>query len=312
MQEIPIIHDPNIDSLTVAVNYVCNSRCSFCFIERELDLKIPDTSWSFLRAIFAKHVAAGTPYKRLILSGAEATLRADLPDIAREALKEGGFERVQIQTNARMLRKKELLDSLLEAGISEYFVSIHAGNAELDALLTRSKSSFEQMRGGLANLRASGATLISNTVITANSYQALEETAQFLIDEDIPECQFWAFIEFGRIGHEAEYVSYAASAPYLRKAIERLKGAGRKVRVSWYPECLLGEHTDVLDNHRATLIIDDEFGHRSAKHGRFQCPHQSRCSRFGTSCQGLHERYVEEHGDHADLLHPMPPRVAGP
>lgn len=311
MRDIPIVNDPNIDSLTVAVNYVCNSRCSFCFIERELDLKIPDTSWDFLRAIFAKHVAAGAPYKRLILSGAEATLRADLPDIAEEALRDGGFQLVQIQTNARMLRKKELLESLVQAGISEYFVSIHAGNADLDALLTRSKTSFEQMRGGLANLREADVTLISNTVITANSYEALEETAQFLIDEDIQECQFWAFIEFGRIGHEAEYVSYADSAPYLRRAIQKLKDAGRRVSVSWYPECLLAEHADVLDNHRATLIIDEEFAHRSAKHGGFQCPHQSSCPRFGKSCQGLHERYVEERGDHADLLHPMPPRTTG-
>ena len=104
MQDIPIIHDPSIDSLTVAVNYVCNSRCSFCFIERELGLKLPDTSWDFLRALFAKHVAEGQPYRRLILSGAEATLRKDLPDIARAALAEGGFEVVQIQTNGRQLR----------------------------------------------------------------------------------------------------------------------------------------------------------------------------------------------------------------
>jgi len=310
MRSIPIIHDPNIDSLTVAVNYVCNSRCSFCFIERELDLKIPDTDWEFLHAIFQKHTAEGAPYERLIISGAEATLRKDLPDIARAGLRDGGFKVVQLQTNGRMLRQTQLLETLIEAGITEYFVSIHAGTPELDAHLTRSKLSFEQMRAGLANLRDAGVRLISNTVITADSYQDLERTAQFLIDEQIPECQFWAFIEFGRIGHESEYVSYADSAPYLLRAIALLKAAGRKVVVSWYPECLLGEHSDVLDNHRATLIIDDEFGTRAAEYGGFGCPHQARCPRFGQSCQGLHQRYVEEHGDHADLLHPLPARSA--
>lgn len=309
MQEIPIHHDPNIDSLTVAVNYVCNSRCSFCFIERELGLKIPDTSWDFLRAIFRKHVQEGSPYERLILSGAEATLRRDLPEIAQEALAAGGFGVVQIQTNGRMLRRRALLDTLIAAGISKYFVSIHAGSPELDATLTRSKSSFREMRAGLQNLRDAGVRLISNTVITAHSYTALEETAQFLIDEEIPECQLWAFIEFGHIGHGSEYVSYADSAPHLRRAISMLKAAGRSVVVSWYPECLLGEHADVLGNHRATLIIDAEFSRRAQAHGGFQCPHTSVCTRFGKSCQGLHERYVEEVEDHAELLRPLPPRV---
>ena len=306
MHDIPIIEDDNIDSLTVAVNYTCNSRCSFCFIERELQLKLPDTSWERLRAIFAKHVEAGRPYKRLIISGAEATLRADLPEIADAALREGGFEIVQIQTNGRRLSDRHLLWKLVAAGITEYFVSVHAGDASLDAKLTRAPKSFEEMRAGIRNVREVGATLISNTVITSGSYRHLEETARFLVDEQVPECQFWAFIEFGRIGHEPEYVSYAETAPYLQRAISLLKEAGRKVVVSWFPECLLGPHADVLDNHRATLLIDDEFGDRSREYGAFECPHSSACSRFGHSCQGLHERYVEEVGDHAEILHPLP------
>lgn len=310
MREIPLVDDPDIDSLTVAVNYVCNSRCSFCFIERELDLRLPDTSWEYLRAIFAKHVAMGRPYQRIILSGAEATLRKDLPDIARAAREEGGFEIVQIQTNARMLRRPALLETLLAAGISEYFVSIHAGNAALDAVLTRSATSFEQMCEGIKNIREAGARLISNTVITRGSYRHLPQTADFLVQQQIRECQLWAFIEFGRIGHEPEYVSYTDSAPFLHEAIARLKDAGSTVGVSWYPECMLGPHTDTIDNHRATLLIDDEFGSRAAHYGGFSCPHQSTCPRFGRSCQGLHQRYVDEFGDHSDELTALPPRQA--
>ena len=97
--------------------------------------------------------------------------------------------------------------------------------------------------------------------------------------------------------------------PHLLEAV-RHEAAGRKVVVSWYPECLLGAHTHVLDNHRATLIIDPEFGQRSAEYGGFSCPHQASCPRFGRSCQGLHQRYIEEVGDHADLLHPLPARPA--
>ena len=42
---LPILKDdPNITTVTIALNYLCNSRCRFCFIERELDMKLPDTS----------------------------------------------------------------------------------------------------------------------------------------------------------------------------------------------------------------------------------------------------------------------------
>ena len=54
---LPILKDdPNITTVTIALNYLCNSRCRFCFIERELDMKLPDTSDEYLE---------GLKYKRL-------------------------------------------------------------------------------------------------------------------------------------------------------------------------------------------------------------------------------------------------------
>ncbi|MCA9573817.1 MAG: radical SAM protein [Myxococcales bacterium] len=293
-----LLHDdPSIDSLTLAVNYNCNSACRFCFIEPELSQRLSDTPVAFLERVYDENRLRGGLYQRLIFSGAECTLRKDLPDLARVAIERGGFEVVRIQTNARRLRNEALLASLIDAGITEYFVSVHAGNAELDAYLTRDPRSFEEMRGGLAAIRKSGAMLVSNTVITRGSYQHLEETADFLIAEQIPECQFWAFIEFGDIGQGSEHVSYVDSAPYLRRAISKLKAAGRKVVVSWFPECLLGEHDDTLENHRASLLIHDEFSQRAARSSGFSCPKQSSCVRFGKSCQGLHERYMANSQD---------------
>ena len=102
---LPILKDdPNITTVTIALNYLCNSRCRFCFIERELDMKLPDTSDEYLERVFREN-RERKRYRRLILAGAEATLRADLPDIARRALEEGGFEVIRLQTNGRRLAK---------------------------------------------------------------------------------------------------------------------------------------------------------------------------------------------------------------
>lgn len=302
-----LLHDdPSIDSLTLAVNYHCNSRCRFCFIEPELEQRLADTPVDFMNRVYDENRQRGGLYKRIIFSGAECTLRKDLPDLARAARERGGFELVRIQTNGRRLRDEALLAQLIDAGITEYFVSIHAGSAELDAYLTRDPRSFEEMRAGIAAIRRSGAELISNTVITRGNYQHLDEAADFLIAEGIMECQLWAFIEFGDIGQSGEHVSYVESAPYVRRAISKLRAAGRTVVLSWFPECLLGEHADTLDNHRASLLIHDEFSKRAAKSSGFSCPKQSSCARFGRSCQGLHERYVANSNDDPSAYVPFP------
>jgi MoaA/NifB/PqqE/SkfB family radical SAM enzyme len=305
-RRLPLLHDdPQIDSVTVALNYRCQSRCRFCFIERELDMKLEDTSTAYLDHVCDENVQRGGLYKRIIFSGAECTLRPDLPEVAHRARKRGGFERVQIQTNGRRLSDRSYLIKLLAAGIDEFFVSVHASNAEQDLFLTRSPGSFDEMVLGLRNLKEVGATFMSNSVVTKSSYLHLPALADFLVDEQVPECHFWAFIEYGDIDQKSEHVRFTDAAPYLQEAVAKLRTADRRIGLSWFPECLLGEHAEVVNNHRATLLIHDEFSERAAAHSGFSCPHQSVCPRFGKTCVGLHERYVEVFGNDADALAPI-------
>jgi MoaA/NifB/PqqE/SkfB family radical SAM enzyme len=302
-----LLHDdPEIDSVTVALNYRCQSRCRFCFIEPELDMKLPDTDRAFLDRVCDENVRRGGLYRRIIFSGAECTLRPDLAAIANYVKRRGKFEVVQIQTNGRKLADRRYLIELLAAGIDEYFVSVHGGTAEQDAYLTRSPKSFDEMRRGLRNLRELGVTFMSNSVVTESSYRKLPELADFLVAEGVPECHFWAFIEYGDIEQDGEHVRFTDAAPFLQQAVAKLREAGRRVGLSWFPECLLGKQAEVVDNHRATLLIHDEFSSRAAAHSGFTCPHQAECPRFGRSCVGLHERYVAVYGDHVDALHPLP------
>jgi molybdenum cofactor biosynthesis enzyme MoaA len=299
-----LVGDPVIETVTIALNYLCNSRCRFCFIERELDLKLPDTPDDHIARVFAEN-ARRKRYRRLILAGAEATLRDDLPEIANRAIREGGFEIVRLQTNGRTLADRSYLWKLAAAGISEYFVSVHAGSPELDAHLTRNRKSFGEMQRGLRNLRELGVRTISNTCVSRGNYEHLPELAELLIAEGVRESHFWAFIEFGDIGQGDQHVRHVDAIPKLREAVSRLRTAGREVVLSWFPECLLGEDRALLHDHRDDTLIHDEFSTRSKRHGGFSCPHASACTRFGKSCIGLHERYVELLGDEREALRPF-------
>ncbi len=315
MAELPLPpwpDDPSITTLTLALNYLCNSACSFCFIERELGLGLRDTPEETVAAVYATNRARGeSRYRRLILSGAEATLRKDLPDLVRRAVSEGGFDVVRMQTNGRRLQDRGYLDRLVSAGLTEYFVSVHAGDEHLDAELTRAPRSFAQMRAGLRNIRAAGARLITNTCVTHGNAHALPEIADFLVAEGVTECRFWAFVEFGDVGQAGEHVDFLRAAPPLREAVGRLRNAGADVRVSWFPACLLGAHEDVVDNHRSFTIIHREFSDRLRESSTFSCAHASSCSRFPRGCVGLHERYVATFGDQAEHLTPFAGGPAG-
>jgi uncharacterized radical SAM superfamily Fe-S cluster-containing enzyme len=315
MAELPLPpwpNDPSITHLTLALNYVCNSACSFCFIERELGLGLRDTPEETVAAVFATNRSRRERrFRRLIVSGAEATLRKDLASIVRRARSEGDFDVVRLQTNGRKLADPRYCASLVEAGLSEFFVSVHAPDADLDARLTRAPRSFAQMRRGLASIRNTGSRLITNTCITAGNSHALPAIARFLVDEEIREARFWAFVEFGDVGQAAEHVDFVEVAEPLKEAVGILKGAGVDVRVSWFPACLLGAHADVVDNHRSFTVIHDEFRSRLQAASRFSCDHAESCARFPRGCVGLHERYVERFGTQADRLTPFPREFRG-
>jgi uncharacterized radical SAM superfamily Fe-S cluster-containing enzyme len=299
--------DPEVRDLTLALNYRCNSQCRFCFIEPEIAGGAPDTPVDLVEEVFRRNAARRT-FERIIFSGAEATLRPDLPQIVAGARERGHFEHVRIQTNARRLKDRAYAQQLLAAGLGEYFVSMHAPRSELDAFVTGANHGFGQMRAGVQNLVELGARVISNSVVTRDNYKELPKLAQFLLSAGVRESEFWAFIEFGAIGQEHQHVRLRDAVPYLLEAVSILRGAGGAVRVSWFPECLLGQHADLVANHRAFTLILDDFKRRMHENAKFSCPHSATCPRFSRSCVGLHERYVALYGDERESLVPFQSR----
>lgn len=299
--ELP--RDPNVRDLTLALNYLCNSRCRFCFIEKEIREGHPDTPREVIEEVFRKNLESGS-FERIIFSGAEATLRKDLIEIVEGARTRGGFRHVRIQTNGRRLRDAAYTQRLVAAGLDEFFVSVHAPRSELDAYVTGAPHGFAEMRAGLRNILAAGARLISNTAVTQDNHRELPALARFLCAEGVPEAELWAFVEFGEVGQSHQHVRMTHAMPFVHEAAAHLRAAGVQVRLSWFPECMLGAHADLLHNHRAFTLILDEFSERMHANSGFACPHAASCSRFARTCIGLHERYRATFGDEREHLVP--------
>ena len=137
------------DYVEVTVHFKCNLHCTHCMIEGTMDWLRPELNDQLAR-ILADN-ARRRQWKGLTLTGAEVTLRRDLPDLARAARK-AGFRHVRIQTHGMRLADPEYCRELVDAGIDEYFISVTAADAATHDAITGVAGSFERTLQGLANL----------------------------------------------------------------------------------------------------------------------------------------------------------------
>jgi MoaA/NifB/PqqE/SkfB family radical SAM enzyme len=287
----------------MTVHFRCNLKCEHCMIEGSMDWLQPESMQRFSE-ILAQNERERL-WKGLILTGSEVTLRRDLPDLARSA-RASGFEHVRIQTHGMKLESEDYCRELIDAGIDQYFVSVTAADAASHDAITGVPGSFDRTMRGLENLdRFEGVTTLTNTVITRRSYQQLGAVVERLAHlRRLAQMDFWNFWPMSETDEKDLIVSHLDVLPHLRDAIARARGHGRAVEVKNFPECLLGEDGDALENVQPKLIIDPEFWPEFMRNGFHQCVHRSYCG--SQRCLGLNTAYVRKFGWHADVLVPLP------
>lgn len=291
------------DYVELTVHFRCNLRCTHCMIEGTMDWLQPESA-AQLAEILARN-AAERRWKGLILTGSEVTLRDDLPELARRA-RASGFEHVRIQTHGARLAQEAYCRELVEAGIDEYFVSVTAADAATHDAITQVPGSFERTLRGLENLDAhEGVTTLTNTVITRLSYRQLPDVVRLLAHlRRLAQMEFWNFLPMRETDDKDLIASHLDVLPYLREAIALTRAQGRGVAVKNFPECLLGEDREALDNRQPKLITDPAFWPEFMRNGFHQCVHRSYCG--AQQCLGLNSAYVKKFGWHADVLVPYP------
>jgi MoaA/NifB/PqqE/SkfB family radical SAM enzyme len=290
----------------MTMHFKCNLKCTHCMIEGTMDWLQPESMDRFAE-ILATNQREGR-WEGLILTGSEITLRRDLPELAQRA-RASGFSHVRIQTHGMRLADAAYARELVDAGVDEYFVSVTAADAATHDAITGVAGSFDNTMRGLENLDSiEGVRILTNTVITQLSYRQLPALVDRLAHlRRLDRMDFWNFWPMREQDDRNLVASHVDVLPFLRDAIGRARSAGRRVDVKNFPECLLGDDADALNNDQPQLIIDPEFWPEFMRNGFHQCVHRSYCA--SKKCLGLNTAYVARHGWHADILVPI---VAAP
>ena len=125
----------------------CNNRCYFC---RSIDFSYSSDDQSLISTLESKHKEGFT---EVVITGHEPTLSPSLPRII-QAAREIGYNRIRLETNARMLSYEKFARSLMEAGLTEAAILVPAHTSEMYEKITSSPEGFSQCEAGVRNMLA--------------------------------------------------------------------------------------------------------------------------------------------------------------
>ena len=290
----------------LTVHFRCNLKCQHCMILDSMHWLTPADDADF-QALLDENLSE-QKWKGLILTGAEVTLRPDLPRMAERA-RNAGFEHVRIQTHGMRLDNPDYCRTLVDAGIDEFFISVTADTAQQHDLITEVPGSFVRTMNGIQNLdEIPGISILTNTVVTRMSYNRLSSVVERLRHvRNLRRMEFWCYWPMAEEAKPELIVSHLEVVPHLRQAVRLARVFGRDVEVKNFPHCLLGSESSALINDQPELRIDPRFWNEFHRNGFHQCLYRDRCA--SKQCLGLNTAYTKVYGWHPDELKPMRPEA---
>lgn len=158
----------------LAITYACNNECPHCYNEPDR-FGLPSLSVEQWKRVMDRLVKIGVPH--LILTGGEATLHPDLPEIICHADEAGPI--VGLNTNGRRIAHHPYMMELAAAGLNHLQVTLESVNPEVHDAMVGAKA-WKQTVKGIESALQTKVHTITNTTLTRRNTDHVEETIGFL------------------------------------------------------------------------------------------------------------------------------------
>ena len=277
----------------------CNNRCKFCVRETKRQRASDKEAEEIRRNLLdARRECQG-----VVFTGGEVTIRPDICDWVSYA-KRLGYERIQIQSNGRMLAYKSFCLKVIEAGANEFAIAIHGHIPELHDYLTSSQGSFYQTVQAIKNIKELGLPVITNTVVNKPNYRHLPQIARLLAGLGVNQFQFAFVHALGRAGDNFDSIVPRVTLvmPYVKEGLEIGIRAGLRVMTEAIPYCLMGEYGDYVSEKIMPSVKIFEFDNEVIDFdkvrpmlSKLKGPDCSECKCFSV-CEGPWREYPERFG----------------
>lgn len=283
----------------IPVWYVCNNDCSICMlakVKNRMNTVKPARFRSLVRGL----IKDGR-YDGLILSGAEITTFEYLEQYVKGVASYGWFKKIQIQTNGRRLADPEYVKRLVDAGVNEFFISVHGLGPVHDAI-TRVSGSFRETMTGILNLSKYPVNIITNMVLTRINYHAIIPLLRLLCEGPIHELHMWNYFPMERSDTQDMIIRMADVIALFPEIVKILDSAGKQLVLKGFPECISPRGPIFIDSRFPLNLIQDDFWSEFGNNGFGTCYYREQCA--AGRCWALSRAYIEKYGDEHELLSP--------
>jgi pyrroloquinoline quinone biosynthesis protein E len=262
------------------------------------------------------------------VTGGEPTLHKDLVEIVRYGFHELGL-RARIITLGQFLmrpRGKErirLVDQLIEAGLDDFLLSIHAVDEEIFQQV--SGESFARLAEVMDYLDDIDFSYTTNTIVYEHNYRHLPEVAAHIAKRRVRMANFIVMNTYFQWNQDERMLGiqarYRDVRPMLEQACSILEEAGVAVNIRYGPLCayrgmekhfvgVLGVELDPYE-WRTTLETGELKNHESVDHyiahqrQTLEDPRSMYTKAFGRKCDGcsmrivcdgVDEKYIDQYG----------------
>lgn len=289
--------------LDLKVGFSCNNRCRFCAQGHRRNLG--DNTTQECKENLKEGYENGA--REVVFTGGEPTIRDDILELVSYA-KTLGFERIQIQTNARRLSYLHFCKGIVKAGANEFSPAIHGPNAKIHEACTRAKGSFEQTYQAIKNLKSLDQYVISNTVINKINYKYLPEIVEMLMNLEVDQFQL-AFVHpcgWAKENFEEVVPRKTAAQPYIHKALDVAENHPHEIinmMVEAYPYCFMQGYEKYVSQlyipqseirGQESVVADHEKVRKDVDKVKF--PQCKECKYF-LICEGPWKEYPEKYGN---------------
>ena len=161
------------DVAEVKITAACDQACVFC--------KSPSTLANHASPGELRDALPGLAGRAsmLTISGGEPTLAPELPEVVAQA-RSAGFPAVELQTNGMSLDDPDRVAELVDAGLTNVLVSLHAHEPRLSDGLTGVPGGFARTLAALDLLSRTGVALSLCHVICEGNHPHLVDFARFV------------------------------------------------------------------------------------------------------------------------------------
>ncbi len=296
----------------VQIGYACNVQCDYCSVTDAMRRENMTTAAAM--SILGEARARGAT--KVAFGGGEPTIRRGLLPLIRWC-RDRGYKSIKVASNGMMYSYRSFAAEAVEAGLTDFHISLMAHTPELYASIMGRADAFDLVNEGVANLVALGRAPVGDLIIKSDTWRHLPDIVEYWAGKGVAKFNLWLVSLSDRNeSNLASLLPISEMRPGIVAAFERGRQLGVSVLSRHIPRCMLpGYEEHIADLRDDKVLVITPHSTFTLWESRISPnaygPRCEGCVHKDGICLGLRLDYLERYGDAEVRPEPRPAVASG-